>query len=372
LNHNQKKLSLSSILHIIDLVTSLISTIISNLISMKKKWFLSVTSLMFVLLAVNVLAQSSIAGYKIIQHISLPGKGGWDYLAVDEQHSHLFVSHSNQVNVVDLKTNQPIAIISNTQGVHGITFAYDLNKGFISDGRDSTVTVFSLTTLKETGKIKITGKNPDAILYDPFSHCVLTFNGRSSNATVIDARNGKIVTTIPLSGNPEFAQTDGKGYIYDNIESKGTVVKINATTWKVDKEWSIAPGEGPSGLAIDLIHQRLFSVCENQKMVVSDAIAGKVIMTLPIGSRCDGVAFDPINKRIISSNGEGTITVVNELNSNLYRVVNIIPTQVGARTIAVDAKTGRLYLSVAESEPGEGRRPIKPNTFKVLVLDPVR
>jgi YVTN family beta-propeller protein len=181
---------------------------------------------MFVLLSVNVSAQSSIAGYKIIQQISLPGEGGWDYLAVDEQHSHLFVSHSNQVNVVDLKTNQPIAIIPNTQGVHGITFAYDLNKGFISDGKDSTVTVFSLTTLKETGKIKVTGKNPDAILYDPFSHCVLTFNGRSSNATVIDARNNKVIATIPLSGKPEFAQTDGKGYIYDNIESKSTVVKM--------------------------------------------------------------------------------------------------------------------------------------------------
>ena len=351
---------------------SLVFTTTSNLITMKKNWFLNLTCLMFLLLSVNVSAQTATANYKIIQRISLPGTGFWDYLSVDELHNRLFVSHATQVNVVDLKTDQPIAVIPNTPGVHGVAFAYDLNKGFISDGKDSSVTVFNLTTLKETGKIKVTGKNPDAILYDPFSHCVLTFNGRSSNITVINARNNKVVTTIPLSGNPEFAQTDGNGYIYDNIESKSTVVKINAKTWKVEKEWSIAPGEEPSGLAIDLEHHRLFSVCRNQKMVVSDAISGKVITTLPIGSRCDGVAYDPIHKRIISSNGEGNITVVQEETPNTYHVASTVPTQTGARTIAVDTKTGRLYLSVAEFEPGEGRRPMKPNTFQVLVVDPVR
>ncbi|MBB3186151.1 YncE family protein [Microbacter margulisiae] len=336
---------------------------------MKKNGFSGVILLTCLLLS-GLSMQAGNVVYKLTQRIAVPGSGWWDYLAVDTQHSRLFVSHADQVNVVDLKTNKAIAIIPNTPGVHGITFAYDLNKGFISDGQDSSVTVFDLSTLKTIGKIQVTGKNPDAILYDPFSHCVLTFNGRSSNATVINGRTGAIVTTITLPGNPEFAQTDAHGHVFVNIESKSTLVRINATKWSIEKEWSIAPGEEPSGLAIDVAHERLFSVCRNKKMIVSDAVAGKVIATLPIGSRCDGVAYDPLYKRIISSNGEGTITVVQEETPNLFRVLNNFPTQTGARTIAVNPKTGRLYLSVAELEPGQGRRPVKPGTFHVLVVAP--
>ncbi|MGC9150323.1 MAG: YncE family protein [Microbacter sp.] len=317
-------------------------------------------------------AQSNPISYRIIQRIALSGDGGWDYLSVDAQQQRLFVSHSNQVNVVDLKTNRPIAIIPNTPGVHGITFAYDLNKGFISNGKDSSVTVFNLTTLKTMEKIPVTGKNPDAILYDPFSQCVLTFNGGSSNATVIDAKNNRVITTISLPGKPEFAQTDGAGHIYNNIETKNSVIEINAKTWKIDHEWPIAPGEEPSGLAIDVKHHRLFSVCSNQKMMVLNLLNGKIITSLPIGKHCDGVVFDPLHQRVISSNGEGTITVVSEETPNQFKVSNTMATQAGARTIAVNDKTGRLYLSVAEFEPGEGRRPVKPNTFQVLVLEPVR
>ena len=334
---------------------------------------LNICTCLLVLLSTTVLnAQNKTSDYKLIKTIHLPGDGGWDYLSVDEVNSHLFVSHSTQVNVVDLKKGENIAVIPDTKGVHGIAIANDLNKAFISNGKDSSVTVVDLKTLAFIAKISITGKNPDAILYDQFSHKVFTFNGRSSNSTVIDAKENKQIGTIPLSGKPEFSQTDGKGRIYVNIEDKSSISIINAVTMKVEKTWSIAPGEEPSGLALDNVNHRLFSVCGNKLMVVSDAIAGKVITTVPIGDGCDGVAFDPATKRIFASNGEGTMTVIQQESADKYKVVETFATQRGARTIAVDKTTHHLYLSAGEYEPGEGRRPVKPGTFVVLEIEPVK
>lgn len=320
--------------------------------------------------SLNVQAQKS--EYQIAKSIQLTSDGGWDYLSVDEANQKLFVSHSSQVNVVDLKTGAEIAVIPETAGVHGIAIANDLNKAFISCGRDSSVTVIDLTTFKLIAKVKGTGKNPDAILYDQFSKKVFTFNGRSSNATVIDAVTLKIIATIPLSGKPEFSQTDGKGKIYVNIEDKSLIAIINSVTLKVEKEWSIAPGEEPSGLALDNVNHRLFSVCGNKMMTISDAIAGKVITTVPIGGGCDGVAFDPATKRIFSSNGEGTMTVVQQVSADEYKVLENFPTQQGARTITVNKTTHHIYLPTAELLPGEGRRQSKPNSFKVLDIEPVK
>jgi len=317
-------------------------------------------------------AQTTSTEYRIAKTIHLQGDGGWDYLSVDEVNGHLFVSHSTQVNVVDLKKGEQIAIIPDTKGVHGIAIANDLNKAFISDGKDSSITVVDLKTFALIAKIGITGKNPDAILYEPFTKRIFTFNGRSSNSTVIDAKDNKVIGTIPLSGKPEFSQSDGKGNIYVNIEDKSSISLINAATMKVEKTWSIAPGEEPSGLALDNVNHRLFSVCGNKLMVVSDAIAGKVITTVPIGDGCDGVAFDPGTKRIFSSNGEGNMTVIQQQSSDTYKVVETFPTQQGARTIAVDKTTHHLYLSAGEYEPGEGRRPVKPGTFVVLAIEPVK
>jgi len=338
-------------------------------------------------------AQAQKSEYKVAQTIKLTADGGWDYLSVDEVNQKLFVSHGSQVNVVDLKTSAEIAVIPETSGVHGIAIANDLNKAFISCGRDSSVTVVDLTTFKLIAKVNGTGKNPDAILYDPFSKKVFTFNGRSRNSTVIDAVTLKIIATIPLSGKPEFSQTDGKGKIYVNIEDKSTLAIINSVTMKVEKEWSIAPGEEPSGLAFDKVNNRLFSVCGNKMMVISDAIAGKVITTVPIGNGCDGVTFDPATKRIFASNGEGTMTVVEQVDSIVnvkdrngqtgememktfntlkYKVLENFPTQPGARTITVNKTTHHLYLSTAELMPGEGRRQSKPNTFGVLDIEPVK
>ena len=317
-------------------------------------------------------AQTGQTEYKLARTIHLTGDGGWDYLSVDPVHANLFVSHGTQVNVVDLKKAEQIGVIPGTNGVHGIAIANDLNKGFISCGRDTLVKVFDLASLKPIQTIKVTGQNPDAILYDAYSKKVFTFNGRSSNSTVIDAKTDKVIGTIQLSGKPEFPQTDGKGLIYVNIEDKSMIAVINVKTLKVEREWSIAPGEEPSGLAFDNETNRLFSVCGNEMMVVSDALAGKVITHVPIGKGCDGVAYDPMKKRIFSSNGEGTMTVIQQQGADKYMVVENFKTQAGARTITLDKATHNLYLSVAEREPGGERWKFKPNTFGVLEISPLK
>jgi YVTN family beta-propeller protein len=336
----------------------------------KATLFLVVILLMTVFSLLNAQAQKS--EYKLSKTIQLTNDGGWDYLTVDELNQKLFVSHSSQVNVVDLKTGEQIAVIPSTEGVHGIAIANDLNKAFISCGKDSSVSVVDLNTFKLIAKVTGTGKNPDAILYDQFSKKVFTFNGRSSNSTVIDAVTLKIIATIPLAGKPEFSQADGNGKVFVNIEDKSLITIINSVTMKVEKEWSIAPGEEPSGLALDNVNHRLFSVCGNKMMVISDAIAGKVIANVPIGDGCDGVAFDPATKRIFASNGEGKMTVVQQVNADQYKVVENFPTLQGARTITINKTTHHIYLSTAELLPGEGRRQSKPNTFKVLDIEPVK
>ncbi len=332
-----------------------------------KHFFLLVISLIF---TIAIQAQPKVSEYKISRVIHLTGDGGWDYLSVDMANSRLFVSHGTQVNVADLKKGEEISVIPNTAGVHGIAVANDLNKAFISCGRDTSVKVVDLTTFKEIVRVKVTGQNPDAILYDAFSHKVFTFNGRSSNSTVIDAKTNKVIGTIALSGKPEFPQSDGKGLVYVNIEDKSEISVINVRTLKVEKSWSIAPGEEPSGLALDVANSRLFSVCGNKLMVVSDIIAGKVVTTVPIGDGCDGVAFDPSRKRIYSSNGEGTMTVVQQEGADKYTVVENMPTKAGARTITIDKNSGRLYLSVAERV--EGQRASKPGTFTVIEIEPAK
>ncbi len=309
--------------------------------------------------------------YKIGKEIKLSGDGGWDYLSVDEIHHQLFVSHSLQVNVVDLNTGEQMGVIPQTNGVHGIAVANNLNRLFISCGKDSSVLVVEAGTLKVLSRISGTGNNPDAILYDRFSQTVYTFNGKSSNATVIDGKTFKIIATIPLSGKPEFAQTDNKGKIFVNIEDNSTVSSIDTKDHRVLKSWSIAPGEEPSGLALDLKNNRLFSVCRNKMMVISDSQTGKVITSVAIGSGCDGVTFDAETRLIFASNGEGTITVIQQHSADNYEVIGNITTQQGARTITLDPSTHHLYLSVGEYIPGTDRkRAVKPGTFKVLDILP--
>jgi YVTN family beta-propeller protein len=261
--------------------------------------------------------------------------------------------------------------------VHGIALAAEFNKGFITNGKDSSVTIFDLKTYAKIANVKVTGANPDAILYDPFSKKVFIYNGRTSNATVIDANTNKVTATIPLDGKPEFSVNDGKGKVYVNIEDKSEISMINSSTLKVENTWSIKPGEEPSGLAIDNVTHRLFAVCDNKLMVVVDAESGKVITTLPIGERVDGAAFDPTLKRAYSSNGDGTMTVVQEENANSFKVLENAATQKSARTISVDKKTHHIYLPSADfgdtpektKENPHPRPSVKPNSFVILDVE---
>src|SRR5665647_1138233 len=342
-----------------------------------KKLIFILTGMLMSLLGLN--GQNATGGYKIVQKIQLPGDGGWDYLNADDATGMLYVSHGKMVNVVDMKTGKSVATITDVNGVHGIAIAPEFNKGFISNGPDSNVTVFSTKDYSIIEKAKVTGKGPDAIIFEPFTKTIITWNGRTSNATVIDAKTDKVIQTIPLAGKPEAAVSDGMGKVFVNIEDKSEVCMINVKTWKVEQTWSIAPGEGPSGLALDTETHRLFSATD-KLMVVLDAETGKVITTLPTGGRVDGAGFDQDLKRAYSSCGEGVLTVIQEENKDSFKVLSNVPTQAGARTISVSSKTHRIYLPTAEFGPtpektADNPRPrptVKPGTFTILVVEPVK
>ena len=329
--------------------------------------------------AQNLIQNEKQAGvhYKIANRIKVEGNLGWDYCVVDEEANTLYVSHGTKVDVIDLKTSKELDSIPNTKGVHGIALAHDLKKGFISAGKDTAVVVFDLKTHATLARIKTTGNNPDAIIYEPTTHRVFTFNGKSNNSTVIDAKTNEVIGTIDLDGKPEFCVADGKGKLFVNIEDKSEIAEIDASTMKLLKEWSVAPGEGPSGLAIDLKKHRLFSVCDKM-MVVSDAEKGAVLTTVTIGDGPDAVTFDPEKMRIYSSNGDGTMTVVSD-SAGTYKVLENVTTQRRARTMAINTKTHHLYLPVAEFMPLhpvragiEKPKPTpKPGTFVVLDVVPV-
>jgi DNA-binding beta-propeller fold protein YncE len=315
------------------------------------------------------------SGYRVIDTLKLGGDGGWDYLTFDPASRRLFVSHGTHVVVVDADTKSAIGDIPDTPGVHGIAIASDLGRGFISNGRGATATIFDLKTLGKIGEVK-TGENPDAILYDRASGRVFTFNGRSGDATVFDAAHGTVAGTIPLGGKPEFAVADGKGRIYVNIEDKSEIVALDAKALQVKSRWPLKPCEEPSGLAFDSEHGRLFTVCRNRLMAIVDATTGRIVTTLPIGGGVDGAAYDPATGLVFASNGEGTLTVVHEDSPDSFRVVENVPTQEGARTLALDPKTHRVFLSTAQLGPrpaptAEVPRPrpsIVPGSFVVLVV----
>jgi len=316
------------------------------------------------------------AQYQVKQKYVLGGDGGWDYLTFDAAGKRLFISRGTHVMVVDPYKGSVVGDIPDTAGVHGIALAQDLGKGFTSNGRENSVTVFDLKTLKQTNKIKIDGENPDAILYDPSSKRVFTFNGRSKNATVIDATNDKVVATIPLDGKPEFGAADGKGGVFVNIEDKSELTSIDAKKATVIKSWPLAPCEEPSGLAMDQKHRRLFAGCGNKMMAVVDADSGKVIATPAIGEGVDANAFDADKQLAFSSNGrDGNLTVVHEDSPDKFSVVENAPTQKFARTMALDTTNHDVYLVTAEIEEAppakEGERPrrnMKPGTFTLLVV----
>jgi YVTN family beta-propeller protein len=295
------------------------------------------------LIPTKLSAQNS--GYQILETINIGSEGGWDYLIVEPESNRLFVSHSTKVIVIDLTNNSVVGEIDNLHGVHGVAFTTELNKGYITNGKDSSVTVFDLKTLKVIKSIKLNEKNPDAILYEPLSKRIFTFNNHSASSTAIDPVTDKIIGTVKLDGDPEAPETDLKGNVYVNLEDKSAINVFDPKTLKVKNYWSVKPCESPSGLAIDRKNKRLFTVGRNNLLAVLDAESGKVITTIPIGSHVDGCAFDPVTKLVFSSNGEGTITIVKEESPNEFKVIDTVPTQKGARTIALDEKTHRVFTS---------------------------
>lgn len=338
-----------------------------------------------VLAALALVASSSLScalareepasSYALAPAWSVGGPGGWDYLSVDAAGRRLFVTRSDRVLVLDLADGKPLGQVGPTNGVHGVALAPKLGHGYASNGRGDSVTVFDLKTLATTATIAIEGHNPDAIVFDAPSARVFTFNGRSHDATVIDATTEKPVATIALGGKPEFAVSDGNGHLFVNIEDRAELSEIDTKAAKVLATWKLADCEEPTGLALDTQHARLFSVCQNGHLVVTDAKTGTHVATVAIGSGPDGVAFDAQRHLVFSSNGgDGTLTVIRQQSADHYEVVQNLATQKSARTLALDPQTHRLFLAAATFEPKPAdaapklRPKMKGGSFKILVV----
>jgi len=315
------------------------------------------------------------SGYHLIKTYKLGGEGGWDYLTVDSASRRLYISRATHVIVIDADSGKSVGDIPDTPGVHGIALAPELGRGFVSNGREGTVSIFDLQTLKLITKVKAE-ENPDAILYDPATKRVFAFNGRSHSATAIDAASGNGLGTIQLEGKPEFAVSDAKGEIFVNIEDKSQIDAIDPAKLEVKARWPLAPCQEPSGLAIDRKNRRLFAGCDNKMMAVVDANSGKIIGTPAIGEGVDANGFDPETGLAFASCGEGVLTVVHEDSPSQFSVRENVPTQDGARTMALDDKTHNAYLVTAKfgappaptADNPHPRRTILPDSFVVLVF----
>ncbi len=328
-----------------------------------KKIILGIAALLFLNSAPHVLHAQT---YVFDKAISLPGDGGYDYLSIDKVNRRLYVSHGTEVNVIDLNTEQPVGVIDGMKGVHGIAIVNKSNRGFISDGRANAVVAFDLKTLKIIETIPVDAKGPDGIIYDPYSDRVFCFNGDSNNSSVIDPNTLKQVGTVDLGGAPEFAVADGKGKIYNNLEDKNSLNVIDTKTLKVIKNYPLAPCGGPTGVALDAKNKRIFTVCrENKGMSVVNISTGKVITTVPIGTGVDAVIYDAAHRLVLCSNGDGTTTIIKQKSADKYSVIQTLSTKNRAKTMALDTKTNKIYLSAPDFETGT--RKALPNSFKVLV-----
>ncbi|HXY40945.1 MAG TPA: YncE family protein, partial [Vicinamibacteria bacterium] len=314
--------------------------------------------------------------YRKLAEIAIGGEGGWDYLSVDAVNRRLYVSHATKVVVVDVDTNKVVGEVAPTPGVHGIAVAPELGRGFVSNGRESTVSIFDLKSLQTVGKVS-TGENPDAILYVPPQKEVWTFNGRGRSATVFDAQTGAVRATVTLPGKPEFAVFDEKtGRVYDNIEDTSQLVAIDAANHQVAATWPISPGREASGLALDPASHRLFVGCDNELMLMVDATTGKVLASAPIGKGVDANAFDPGTGLAFASSSDGTLTVARPGPAGTLKVVQALATPKRSRTMTLDPKTHRLYVAAAEFAPAPASADGRPQwpqvvagSFKVVVYE---
>jgi len=341
--------------------------------SIKFKWLVAAIS---VSLTAGALAAAG-PGYHVVTTYKLGGEGGWDYLTADAAARRLYISRGTHVIVLDLDSGKNVGDIPDTPGVHGIALAPDLGRGFTSNGREGTVSIFDIKTLASAGeKVKV-GENPDAILYDPATKRVFTFNGRSQDSTAIDASTGKVLGTIKHDGKPEFAASDAKGMIFVNIEDKSELVAIDPNKLEIKSKWPLAPCTEPSGLAIDRKNRRLFVGCDNKMMAVVDADTGKVLATPAIGEGVDATAFDEGSGLAFASCGQDAVlTVVKQDAPDKYSVAENVTTKKGARTLALDTKTHNVYVVTADFGPRPAppadnphpRPPILPDSFVVLVV----
>jgi YVTN family beta-propeller protein len=323
-----------------------------------------------------LVASAAVAGaasYRVANTFPIGGDGKWDYPSVDTAAQRLYLSRGTHVVIVNTQTGQVAGDIADTPGVHGIALAPELNRGYISLGKSDRVKIFDLKTLDVIATVE-TGAKPDAILYEPQTRQVFAFNGHGNNATVIDAATNKVVATIALGGGPEFARADGAGNVYVNIESTNELVALDAKGRKVWARWPLPGCDGPTGLALDSAHHRSFSACANKKMSILDLNAGRSVATVPIGAFVDGAEFDADSQNAFSANGDGTLTVVHEVDPEHFTVAQTLATPRGARTIALDANRHKLYLPTARFEQAASAKAAEPKdplpgSFFVLVVD---
>jgi len=335
------------------------------------------TAALLLAACVSPAAAAGPGGYHVVHRWKIGGSGGWDILTLDEGAHRLYFGRGDRMQVVDVDTGKLVGELPGTAGIHAVALAPDLGRGFTSNGRDSSVTIFDLKSLALIARVQTQGQNPDMILYEPRSKRVFSFNGRSHDVTALDAATGAVVGTRDLAGKPEFAACDGKGGIFVNLEDSSAVVQFDAASLAITARWSLAPGEEPTGIAYDAPHHRLFSACSNSKLIVSDSESGRVVGEVSIGTGVDGAALDSRTGLVFTPNGgDGTLTVIHQDGPDRYRVVETVPTQRGARTMVLDARTHHVYVAAAEygvapaatAENPRPRGPMIPDSFVILDL----
>jgi len=341
---------------------------------MKRLKAIQLATIMTLVLAAGTIVAASATGYKVVKTYKLGGDGGWDYLTLDNSNHRLYISRATRVMIVDINSGKQVGEIADTPGVHGIALVPDLGKGFTSNGRENTVSIFDLKTFKTLSKIKV-GENPDAIIYDPASKRIFTFNGKSHDATAIDADKGTVAGTIKLEGKPEFAVSDEKGEVFVNIEDKNQLDVLDSNKLEEKAHWPLAPCDSPSGLAIDRKNRRLFSGCD-KLMAIVNADNGKLVSTLPICDGVDATAYDDETHLAFASCGDGKLTVIEEESPDKFSVAESVDTQKGARTMALDPKSHNVYTVTANFGPRpeptaqspHPRPPVLPESFVLLMV----
>jgi DNA-binding beta-propeller fold protein YncE len=327
------------------------------------------------LVAATTLGAQTTGPYHISHTYPVAGDGSWDYLVPDPAHHRVFIGRQNRVMVVDENDGRLLGEVTGVNGAHGTAIAEKSGHGFATSGNDSSVVMFDLATYKVLGRAHA-AEDADAIIYDPASDRVFTFNGDAHSSTVIDPATGKTITNIDLGGKPEYGASAGDGKIYANLTDNGEVVEIDAKNLKVTRRWSTAPCKNPVAMALDVAHRRLFSGCRSGVMAVSDYAAGRIVATVPIGTGVDGAAFDPATGDAFASNADGTLTVIHQDTPDAYHVVQTLPTMMGSRNMGLDPTTHRIFLAGAkfgaapENAGGRrGRAPMVPGSFVVLVVE---